>query len=156
MPKRSRSQLIRSTVFLKWIYQGSAEQVLYSKYSLTCVNLPLSKRQKIGFQNQLLLNAGQKYGRMLLGEHSAILLTIIKLLFVICIFVFVFLSGHFTQVLLYTFEECSGSVGRALDWGSKGFVSLIISASHCVVTLSKALYLLLSTGSTQEDPSQHD
>ena len=28
--------------------------------------------------------------------------------------------------------------------------------SHCVVSLSKTLYLLLSTGSTQEDPSRHD
>ena len=30
-------------------------------YSKTCVKRPLSKRQKIGFQDQLLLNAGQKY-----------------------------------------------------------------------------------------------
>ena len=28
--------------------------------------------------------------------------------------------------------------------------------SHCVVSLSKTLYLLLSTGSIQEDPSRHD
>ena len=28
--------------------------------------------------------------------------------------------------------------------------------SHCVVSMSKTLYLLLSTGSTQEDPSRHD
>ena len=33
----------------------------------------------MGFQDQLLLNAGQKYCRMLQGEHSAILLTCIKL-----------------------------------------------------------------------------
>ena len=37
------------------------------------------KKTKIGFQDQLLLNAGQ-------GEHSAILLTFIKLPFVIKIF----------------------------------------------------------------------
>ena len=30
-------------------------------YSKTCVKQPLSKRQKIGFQYQLSLNAGQKY-----------------------------------------------------------------------------------------------
>ena len=30
-------------------------------YSKTCVKLPLSKRTKIGFQDQLSLNAGQKY-----------------------------------------------------------------------------------------------
>ena len=41
------------------------------------------KRQKIGFQDQLSLNAGQKYCRMLQGEHSAILSTFIKRLFVI-------------------------------------------------------------------------
>ena len=41
-----------------------------------------SKRtSKIGFQGQLSLNAGQKYCRMLQGEHSAILLTFIKLPF---------------------------------------------------------------------------
>ena len=34
-------------------------------YSKTCVNRPLSKRQKIVFQDQLSLNAGQKYCRML-------------------------------------------------------------------------------------------
>ena len=37
------------------------------------------KRPKIGFQDHLLLNAGQKYCRMLQWEHSAILLTFIKL-----------------------------------------------------------------------------
>ena len=38
-------------------------------------------------EDQLSLNAGQKYCRMLQGEHSAILLTFIKLPFVIKIFV---------------------------------------------------------------------
>ena len=52
------------------------------KYSKNCVKQPLSKRQKIGFQDQLLLNAGQKYCRMLQGEHSAIIFTFIKLPFV--------------------------------------------------------------------------
>ena len=56
-------------------------------YSKTCVKRPLSKRPEIGFQDQLLLNAGQKYCRMLQGEHSAILSTFIKLLFVIKIVV---------------------------------------------------------------------
>ena len=44
------------------------------------------KRPKIVFQDQLLLNAGQKYCR-LQGEHFAILSTFIKLPFVIKIFV---------------------------------------------------------------------
>ena len=53
----------------------------------TCVKRPLSKRPKIGFQDQLLLNAGLKYCRMLQEGHSAILSTVIKLPFVIKIFV---------------------------------------------------------------------
>ena len=39
------------------------------------------------YQDQLLLNAGQKYCRMLQVEHSSILFTFIKLPFVIKIFV---------------------------------------------------------------------
>ena len=56
-------------------------------YSKICVKQPLSNRQKIGFQDQLSLNAGQKYCWMLQGEHSAILSIFIKLPFVIKIFV---------------------------------------------------------------------
>ena len=59
-------------------------------YSKTCVKMPLSKRQKIGFQDQLLHNAGLKYCRMLQVEHSAILSPFIKLPFVIRIFVIVY------------------------------------------------------------------
>ena len=55
-------------------------------YSKTCVKRQLSKRHKIGFQEQLSLNAVQKYCRM--GTpHSAILLDCIKVPFVIEIFV---------------------------------------------------------------------
>ena len=60
-----------------------------------------SKRtQKIGFQYRLSLNAGQKYCRMLQGEHSAIRSTSIKLPFLpwFCIF----LSDRLRQVLLYS------------------------------------------------------
>ena len=52
-----------------------------------CLKQPLKKKTKIGFQDRLSLNAGQKYCRMLQGEHSAILSTFIKLPFVINIFV---------------------------------------------------------------------
>ena len=45
------------------------------------------KKTKIGFKDQLRLNADQKYCRMLQREHSAILSTFIKLPFVIKIFV---------------------------------------------------------------------
>ena len=46
-------------------------------YSKTCLKRLLSKRPQIGFQDQLSLNAGQKYCRMLQGEHSAMLSTFI-------------------------------------------------------------------------------
>ena len=45
------------------------------------------KEQKIGFQDRLLFNGGQKYCRMFQGENSAILSTFNKLLFIIKIFV---------------------------------------------------------------------
>ena len=48
---------------------------------------PLSKWPKFVFQDYLSLNAGQKYCRMLHGEHSAILLTYIKLPLVVKTFV---------------------------------------------------------------------
>ena len=68
-------------------------------YNKTCVKRPLSKRPKNGFQDQLSLNAGQKYCRMLSLEHSAILSTFIKLPVVIKNFVLSIFEG-FTQLLL--------------------------------------------------------
>ena len=56
-------------------------------YLKTCFKGPLKKNTKISFQDQLSFNAGQKYCRMLPLEHSAILLTFIKLPFVIKTFV---------------------------------------------------------------------
>ena len=55
-------------------------------YSKACVQRPLSKRPQFGFKNQISLNAGQNYCRMLQGEHSATLLTFIKQPFVLKIF----------------------------------------------------------------------
>ena len=49
------------------------------EYSKTSVKRPHSKKKKNSFQDQLSLNAGQKYCRMLQGEHFAILSTFIKL-----------------------------------------------------------------------------
>ena len=46
--------------------------------SKPCLKLPLSQRTKMGFQDQLSLNAGQKYCRMFQGEKTAILLICIK------------------------------------------------------------------------------
>ena len=70
----------------------------FRQYSKTCLKGPLKKNTKIVFQDRLRHNAGQKYCRMLpfAGqkycrmlplEHSAILLTLIKLPFVINILV---------------------------------------------------------------------
>ena len=66
-----------------YAYSFSTGANIKFTYSKTCLKGPLSKRLKIGFHNQLSLNAGQKYFRMLQGEHSAILSTFIKLTCVI-------------------------------------------------------------------------
>ena len=55
--------------------------ILQHMYSRTCLKRLLIKKTKIGFQYRLSLNAGQKYCRMLQGEHSAIRSTFIKLPF---------------------------------------------------------------------------
>ena len=57
--------------------------VIFQVLCKTCVKRQLSKRQKIGFQHQLSLNAGQKYCRMIQGEHSVILLNFVKIPFAI-------------------------------------------------------------------------
>ena len=59
----------------------------FLNYSKTCLKRPLSERPKIGFQDQLPLNAVLRYYRMLQEEHSAMLSTFINLPFVIKIFV---------------------------------------------------------------------
>ena len=66
-----------------------------------------SKRPKIGFQDRLLLNAGQKYCTMLQGEHSAILSTFIKLPFGFKIFVLsIFEWPHKTGFTVCEFGTC--------------------------------------------------
>ena len=88
-------------VFLN-LCPGPILHMVLSYHSKTCVKRPLSKRLKIGFQDQLLLNAGQKYCRMLQGEHSAILSTFIKLPFVIKIFVLsIFEWPFYTSFTVY-------------------------------------------------------
>ena len=70
----------------EWLH----DKLNFSKNYHCTVKLVLSglkKDQKIGFQYRLLLNAGQKYCRMLQREHSAILSTFIKLPFTIKTFV---------------------------------------------------------------------
>ena len=65
---------------------------------------PLLKRPKISF-HELSLNAGQKYCRMLQGEHSAILSTFIKLPFVIKIFVLSIFEWPFYIGFTVHFQE---------------------------------------------------
>ena len=87
-------------------FLGKLDQEV-NRYSKTCLKRPQKRRPKIGFQDQLSLNAGRKYCRMLQGEHSAILLTFIKLPFVIKIFVLsIFewpLKTGFTVLCAHTF-----------------------------------------------------
>ena len=52
-------------------------------YNKTCLKRPLKKDRTWFFQDRLSYNAGQKYCRMLQGEHFAMLLTSIKLPFAI-------------------------------------------------------------------------
>ena len=84
---------------------------LQNVYSKICVIRPLSKSVKIGFQDQLSHNAGQKYCRMLQGEHSAILLTCIKLpvvikTFVLSIFEWPFYTGFTILYVLLIYISC--------------------------------------------------
>ena len=59
--------------------EGRYNEVLLYIYSKTCVKQPLPKRPRIGFQDQLSLNAGQKYCRMLQGVRSSELLAKLQL-----------------------------------------------------------------------------
>ena len=77
-----------------------------SEYSKTCVKRLLSKRPKVGFQDQVSLNAGHKYCRMLQGEHSAIRSTFIKLPFVIKIFALsIFERPFYTGFTVQVFRD---------------------------------------------------
>ena len=72
---RQETQLnTNSCIFVPKIKLNTVKPVL-SGHSKT--------RPKLGFQDRLSLNAAKKYCRMLQREHSAILSTSVKLLFVI-------------------------------------------------------------------------
>ena len=86
------------------------------KIKIFMTNGSLSKRPKIVFQDQLSLNAGQKCCRMLHLEHSAILLTLIKLPFVIKIFVLSIIECRFRQVLMFfKMSKYSGYIRSSLS-----------------------------------------
>ena len=88
---RANYYVVHFTFYFKnqihiYMYSKGPVSHIYMYYSKTCLKRPL-KKTKIGFQDRLSLNAGQKYCRMVPLEHSAILSTFIKLAFVIKIFV---------------------------------------------------------------------
>ena len=100
----------------KVCYEGTAlyDHAHMARTVKTCVKQPLSKRPKIGFQDQLLLNAGQKYCRMLqesiLQYFQPSLSYHLSLRSLFCLF----LSGHFTQVLLYHYHGLCQSIVKPI------------------------------------------
>ena len=70
---------MQGSVLPSFLANSNLTQFYIIAFSKTCVKRPLSKRLKIDFQDQLRLNAGRKYCRMLQGEHSALLSTFIRL-----------------------------------------------------------------------------
>ena len=76
-------------------------QIGKHKYSKICLKRPLKKKTEIDFQDQLSLDAGQKYCRMLqesiLQYFRPSLWYYLSLGFLYCII----LSGRLRQVLLY-------------------------------------------------------
>ena len=75
---------------------------MFLLYSKTYVKRPLSKGPQIGFQDQLSLNSDQEYCRMFQGEHSATLSTLLKLPFVIKIFILsIFEWGFYTSFTVF-------------------------------------------------------
>ena len=89
-----------------------------------------SQKDENGFQDQLSFNAGQKYCRMLQGEHSAILSTFIKLLFFIKIIVLSILEWLFKQVLLYICFSLIDSAPPSRGLYAGTFVSGLNSKLH--------------------------
>ena len=91
-------------------------------YIKTCVKWPLSKRPENGFQDRVLLNADQTYCRMLQREHSAILLTFIKLpvaikAFVLSIFEWPFYTGFTVHTIFrgLTSRVCNLEIPEPLE-----------------------------------------
>ena len=70
-------------------------------YSKTCLKRPLKEITKIGFQDQLSLNAGEKYCRMLQWEHSAIFQPSLSYHLSLRSMFCLFLSDRLRQVLQY-------------------------------------------------------
>ena len=73
---------------------------LIHRYSKTCLKWTLTKRQKNGFQDQLSLNAGQKYCRMLQESNLQYFWPSLSFHLSLRSLFYLFLSGRFTQVSL--------------------------------------------------------
>ena len=86
------------------LYQGvTLVRISNFKFSKTCVNLPLSKRLKIGFRSRPIIakcrsKVLQKQGSILQYFRPSLSYHL-RLRSLFCLF----LSGRFTQVLLYVF-----------------------------------------------------
>ena len=76
---------------------------------------------------------------MLQGEHSAILLTFIKLSFIIEIFVLSILSGRFAQVLLY--NEINSNF-RILTTDGQIFLKIMFYAFKCALNIENISAIL--------------
>ena len=105
-------------------------------YSKTCLKWPLKKEDQNFFLDRLSLSAGQKYCRMLQGEHSAILSTFIKLpfvskLFVLSIFEWPLKTGftvYYLKNTLYLFIE---------------HVSKLVCLNHTEIRMYTAIVIML-------------
>ena len=95
-PIRDSLVVCPSLTVHKRLVRNSSDHHPSTKYSKTCVKWPLSKDVQ-----DLSFNAGQKYCRMLQGEHSALLMTFIKLPFIIKIFVLSIFEWPFYFKLLF-------------------------------------------------------
>ena len=116
---------------LKSIIVYYTEIAIYSK---TCLKRPLKNAPKIGFKYRFSLNAGQKYCRMLQGEHSAIINTFIVLPFSIKTYFCVFLSGHLRQVLCNNFNQtCLNHTYASIQWD----LSSIFLSDPCFLCMSR-------------------
>ena len=100
-------------------------------YGKTCLKRPFKKMTKIDFQDRLSLNAGQKYCRMLQGEHSAILSTFIKPPFVIQIFVWSILSDRLRRLLLYSI--CVTCLDTRSEGNNTGYLFYVWRSTEYII-----------------------
>ena len=106
-----------------------------------------SKRRPKCFEDRLSLNAGQKYCRMLQGEHSAIRMTFIKLPFVIKSFVLSFFEWLFHTGFTVLYRWPAHSATRTGE-----MLILLLTHSRCDIHVAGIIRLSLAC---QHRLSQH-